>query len=199
MYEKKYSSLGITENYLKILLLFTGLEKSWYIREVQKKLDLSPRTAQLILEDLEKKTILFSESKGKIKEYSLNKKSKFCREYIIFAETYKKIIFLHAHPYLREVLENVEKGCHGIIVLFGSYAKGTEKKDSDVDIFIAGKCNFSVIKECIEKYGLSLSPKVYSLASFQKKNSNDFLLKEILRNHIILKGAEEYVSEVLSW
>lgn len=196
MYIKKYSGLGITENHLKILALFTGLEKRWYIREVQKKLNVSPRTAQLILEDLEKKTILSSEIKGKIKEYGLNKKSKFCREYVIFVEMYKRIIFLDAHSFLREVVEKVGQGCGGIVILFGSYAKGIEKKESDIDLFIVGKCDREVIKKVGDLYSVQINPKVYS--TFQKKNS-DFLIKEVVENHIVLKGVEEYVSEVLSW
>ncbi|MCX6710529.1 MAG: hypothetical protein NTZ02_00385 [Candidatus Woesearchaeota archaeon] len=48
-----YNKLNITENHLQALSLFTnGFEREYYIREVGKLLRISPRTAQLILEDL---------------------------------------------------------------------------------------------------------------------------------------------------
>lgn len=199
MYKKEYSTLGITENHLRILSLFIGFEKRWYIRAVQKKLNISPRTAQLILEDLEKKAILFSKTKGKIKEYELNRKSPSCRNYMILVENYKQILFFGTHSLLQEASGKICKVCKGIVILFGSYAKGIEKKESDVDIFIIGKCNIDAIKEYMNLYSIPISPKIYSFQAFQKKKYADFLIKEVLEHHIILKGVEDYVSEVLSW
>ena len=199
MYKKEYSFIHITENHLKVLALFTIGEKRWYIREVHKKLELSPRTAQLILEDFEHKAILFSDVKGKIKEYSLNKKSPHCKAYIIFAEYYKRLLFLQTHPFLREVLEKIIETCEGMVILFGSYAKENEKKESDVDLFIVGKCNLKKIQEYSQVYSITISPKIYPLKIFQQKKKKDFLIKEVLEHHIILKGTEDYVSEVFVW
>src|SRR3989344_1851001 len=50
-----YNKINITENGLQIISLFTnGFDREYYIREVEKLLKISPRTAQLILEDIEK-------------------------------------------------------------------------------------------------------------------------------------------------
>ena len=50
-----YEKLDITENTLKVLSLFTnGFDKTYYIREVERLLKISPQTSQVILEDLEK-------------------------------------------------------------------------------------------------------------------------------------------------
>ncbi|MBU0471063.1 MAG: hypothetical protein KKF65_00435, partial [Nanoarchaeota archaeon] len=55
---------------LKILSLFTkGYDKYYYIREVEKLLGVSSRTALVTLAKLEKKGILESKTKGKIKIY----------------------------------------------------------------------------------------------------------------------------------
>ena len=65
-----YNKINITENGLQIISLFTnGFDREYYIREVEKLLKISPRTAQLILEDLENKGIIESKVKGKIKLY----------------------------------------------------------------------------------------------------------------------------------
>ena len=63
-----YKKIRITENTLQVLSLFTNdFNREYYIREVKKLLKISPRTAQLILEDLEDKGVIESKTKGKIK------------------------------------------------------------------------------------------------------------------------------------
>ena len=55
MYQKKYNKE------IEILELYTrGFNKEYYVREIAKLLKISPRTAQLTLENMEKKTILNS-------------------------------------------------------------------------------------------------------------------------------------------
>jgi hypothetical protein len=69
-----YEKLNITENHLRVLSLFTaGFEREYYIREVQKLLKISPRTAQLALAYLENSNVLESKLKGKIRAYRLKK------------------------------------------------------------------------------------------------------------------------------
>ena len=87
-----YKKLNITENHLRILVLFSlNPEKDYYIREVSSLIKISPRTSQLILDDLEKKDVLVSVFRGKIKLYKLrdNQKSK---NYIDMVKSYQKII-----------------------------------------------------------------------------------------------------------
>src|SRR3989344_165074 len=98
---KKVNKLGITENHMQILSLFTrGFDKEYYIREVQKILKISPRTAQLLLDDLEKKAVLESKKRGKIKAYFL-KKSITAKEYLLFTEQYKKLSFFENNLLIR--------------------------------------------------------------------------------------------------
>ena len=67
-----YEKVNITENTLQVLSLFTNdFSSEYYIREVEKILKISPRTAQLILENLENKGIVESKMRGKIKNYKL--------------------------------------------------------------------------------------------------------------------------------
>ncbi|PIY59802.1 hypothetical protein COY95_05170, partial [Candidatus Woesearchaeota archaeon CG_4_10_14_0_8_um_filter_47_5] len=76
---------------LRILTLFTkGYTKEFYIREVEKLLSVSSRTALVTLDKLEKKGILESSTRGKIKAYSI-KKALISKEYFLLAEQYKRI------------------------------------------------------------------------------------------------------------
>ena len=99
-----YEKVNITENHFRALSLFTrGLGAEYYIREVQRLLGVSPRTAQLILDDLEKKAVLESRTRGKIRTYGI-RKSEAAKDYLVFAEQYKKITFLRKRPMIREVM-----------------------------------------------------------------------------------------------
>jgi predicted nucleotidyltransferase len=192
-----YEKLNITENHLQIIELFTkGYNKEYYIREVQKILGISPRTAQLILDDLEKKAILESVTKGKIKVYKI-KKSDIAQEYLVFVEQYKKISFLEKHRLIREVIGKITSHICGVGIIFGSYAKGTEKKGSDLDVFVIGSYDEKSINEVSKMYGIEINAKNYPSKIFGKSIQNDALVREVLDNHVVFRNAEEFVRVVL--
>lgn len=192
-----YEKLNITENHLQILSLFAkGFKKEYYIREVQKLLGISPRTAQLILDDLEKKAVLESATKGKIRAYQI-KKSGIAKDYLIFVEQYKKIAFLGKHALIREVVEKITSQISGVGIIFGSYAKGTEKKGSDLDVFVIGGYDEKGISDVSRLYGIEINVKNYPLKIFVKSIRDDALVREVLDNHVVFRNAEEFVRIVL--
>ena len=193
-----YKKLNITENHIQALVLFTnGFYTDYYIREVQKLLGISPRTAQLVLEKLETKGILESKTRGKIKSYTL-KKNSTSQRYLTFAEQYKALTFFERNHLLNEVLDKIRPFIKGIGVIFGSYAKGTATKDSDIDLFIAGTHDAEKIKQISKTYKIEISIKCYPQKTFEKGIRTDFLTKEILKNHIIFFGAEDFMQAVLN-
>ena len=189
----------VNDTDLRILSLFTkGYEKEYYIREVEKLLEVSSRTALVTLAKLEKKGILESKIKGKIKIYTI-KKSSLSREYLLLTEQYKKIQFLEKNPLVKEVLEKADEFMQGIVIIFGSYAKEIQKEDSDLDLFIVGKFDEKKIKEVGKKYGLDINIKSYPMNIFEKEIRDDILLKEVIENHILIKDAEGFVRRVVKW
>lgn len=191
-----YEKLNITENHLQALSLFTkGYDNDFYIREVERLLKISPRTAQLILSDLENKGILESKMRGKIRAYTL-KKDSLSQMYILLAEHYKKVAFLEKNLMIREIIEKIVPHIKGIGIIFGSYAKGSADKGSDLDIFVAGEFNKRKIKEVSERYGIEVSVKCYPIKTFEKCLENDVLVKEILMNHIIFLNIELFIDLV---
>lgn len=192
-------STKVNDTDLRILSLFTqSYNKEYYIREVEKILKVSSRTALVTLAKLEDKGILESKTKGKTKIYSI-KKSYLSREYFILTEQYKKIQFLSGNHLIKEVLEKAEDYFQGIVILFGSYAKEVQKEDSDLDLFIVGKYDEDNIKKIGKIYGIDINIKCYPMKIFKKEVSNDILLKEIIGNHIIIKGVEGFIQRVKEW
>jgi uncharacterized protein len=194
MYEKVNK---LTETHLRVLSIFTnGFERDYYIREVQKLLKISPRTAQLILNNLEKRTILESKSRGKIKVYKI-KKNIIAKQYLVLAENYKKIRFLEQKPLIKQIIEKIMPFVDGVMVVFGSYAKNLEKNNSDLDIFIIGKHKRQKIKEVSNTYGIKINVKQYGSKLFEMKWSEDILVREVLNNHILIKGTEQFIDVIL--
>jgi len=192
-----YDKLNITENTLKVLSLFTnGFDREYYIREVEKILKISPRTSQLILEDLENKGVLESKTKGKIKSYKL-RINDLSKRYIIFVEQYKLILFMEKKLMIKEIIEKITPNIKGIGIIFGSYAKGLEKEDSDLDIFIAGTYKKEEIKKISVNLGVEISVKCYPVKTFKKNLNKDVLLKELLKNHIAFINTEQFIQEAL--
>ena len=161
----------------------------------EKLLKISPRTSQLILDDLENKGILESKIRGKIRSYNL-KRNSLSQKYIIFAEQYKTIAFLEKNTIINEIIEKINPFIDGIGIIFGSYTKGTINKDSDLDIFVVGKYNHEGIKNISKRYGIEISIKCYPLKTFEKNLTNDALLKEVLKNHILFLNAEQFIRMV---
>ena len=192
-----YNKINITENGLQIISLFTnGFDREYYIREVEKLLKISPRTAQLILEDLENKGIIESKIKGKIKSYKL-KINELSKRYLIFIEQYKSITFMEKKLIVKEVIEKISPFINGIGIIFGSYAKEISHKESDLDIFVAGEYKKEEIKKVSRNFGIEINIKCYPLKIFEKNINQDILLKEILKNHIVFLNAEQFIQKVL--
>ena len=72
-------------------------------------------------------------------------------------------------------------------ILFGSYAKGNEGKDSDIDIAIISP-DFGhdyleeavMLKEISEDIDLDISPRPYSLEDYRNGKRGQFLYDEII-------------------
>ena len=192
-----YKKIKITENTLQVLSLFTNdFKREYYIREVERLIKICPRTAQLILEDLENKGVIKSKTKGKIKTYKINLND-FTKRYLIFVEQYKAIAFLEKRHMIKEIIEKITPYIKGIGIIFGSYVKKLEKKDSDLDIFIVGNYNENIIKKISKNFGIEISIKCYPKKIFEKNLNKDIFLKEILKNHVIFTNTEQFIKIVL--
>jgi predicted nucleotidyltransferase len=197
MYYLLNNNLSITENHLKVISLFTlGYNKNLYIREVNRLLNISPRTAQLILNSLESKGVLESIFRGKIKSYFLRKNST-SKNYLILAESYKTTLFMDKNPLVREIIEKILPLISGIGLIFGSYAKGTQNKESDLDIFVIGYIENNKIREISKTYQIEINLVVYPLEKYKSVINKDILVKEVLENHIAIKNIDGFVLTVM--
>ncbi len=153
-------------------------------REVSKHLNVPLTSVQRALSDLEKKNILDFKISGKNKIYFI-KKNLCARKYVFSAENYKLLKLIENYPLLEPIFSEIINVCDSsLIILFGSYAKFNPKKDSDIDIYV--ETSDKQVKKQIEMIHSKLSVKIGIF------NVNSLLIKEIIKNHVIVKGVEQY-------
>lgn len=170
-------------SYVSEVLLYL-LNKEMHGRELAKDLKTSLTRVQSILNDLRNVNVLDYNVEGKNHIYFI-KKNLVSRSFILNAENYKLAKILIRYPVLEPIFQDIiEKSRCGLIILFGSYAKGIPKENSDIDIYIE-TTSFKTKEEI---------KKIYDLLSVKigKFNPDDMLMKEIMKNHVIIKGGEEY-------
>lgn len=133
---------------------------------------------------LERENVVDYIVEGKNKAYFL-KKSPEGRSYILMTENYKLVKLLLKYSFLREVVKKIQDNKKIIFAsFFGSYAKGAELKNSDVDIYIESE-DLSLKKE-YSKLDSKLSIKL------GRWNKDNLLIREIIDNHVLIKGGELY-------
>jgi len=181
----------IHNKYFHILKQYLGdYNRVIYGRELVGKIPLSQKAIALALEQLEKKGILKSHKKGTLKLYELNKDYSEIYDILALAEIARKGEFLSKH----RVLAHIFKSDSRIVGIFGSYAKGIQKKDSDIDVFIIGKKKDEEYDKIGKKFDKHISIKYFSQKQFTElmKMKNN-LCKEIIKNHVLLFNIEQFI------
>ncbi len=176
----------IKVNYEHETILFL-IKKEAHGRELAKELKTSLTRIQSILKELRNNNIIDFKVEGKNHIYFI-KKNLIAKAHILNSENYKLTKLLRKYP-LESIFKEITERCpNRIILLFGSYAKFNIKEESDIDIYI--DTTDKKIKENINQINDNLSIKI---GEFDK---DDLLIKEIIKNHIIIQGGELYYDKL---
>ncbi|MBU2497106.1 MAG: nucleotidyltransferase domain-containing protein [Nanoarchaeota archaeon] len=174
------------------------MEQKDYKLEIINELVKSKKHARLIaknlgtnhtiiirkLKELTNENVVDYQEEGRNKIYFL-KNTIEAKSYVFTTENYNLTKILKKYPTLRSIIEKIKEDKRiSLAILFGSYAKGIPKKESDIDIYV--ETNKKQIKHDLEKIDARINVKI---GKYDKEN---LLIKEIEKNHIIIKGVEKY-------
>jgi predicted nucleotidyltransferase len=160
------------------------LQTDLHPRGIAEKLQTNHMTIARKLHNLVDENSADYRTEGKNTVYFL-KKSIEGRNAAMIAELYKQSRIVSTYPVLRGIFKAVQEMPDiPLALLYGSYAKGLPTKDSDIDIYIE-TLNSNVKKQLEQRHSL-LSVKI---GEFDPKN---LLIREIIKDHIIIKGMEVY-------
>ncbi|MEM4397312.1 MAG: nucleotidyltransferase domain-containing protein [Candidatus Woesearchaeota archaeon] len=171
------------KNYI-IKIIEVLLNGKKHLRQIAKEIKTNQTTTARKLQDLYKENVVDFEYAGKNKVFFL-KKTFEAKQYCLIMEQYKTLDSIKKYPVLRNIFEKIRKNEKiSMALIFGSYAKQTSTKESDIDIYI--ETLDKEIKKEIESINSRISVKI---GNYEKEN---LLIKEIEKNHIIIKGGEEF-------
>lgn len=159
-------------------------EGELYVREITKIIDENINSVRRELSNLENIGLLESRRAGNLKYFRVNK------NFYLYGELYSMV--MKTEGVARLIRENIEKwGQIKLVFIYGSFASGQASPDSDIDIFMVGKVNESLIIREFNSLEMDLSREInYIILSdeeYQEKIDNkDPFLMEILREPKIM-------------
>jgi len=169
-------------------LLFDILEilrkEQNHIRAIAERLGTNHISVMRALKVLYKDNMVDYKTEGKNKVYCI-RDTLIARRKIISLEHHKFEKLIKKYPYLSPLISDVLTITNSkIMILFGSYAKFRANKDSDIDIFI--ETQDRELRKKAAEIDSRISVKI---GKFDKSST---LCKEIIKDHIILRGIEEF-------
>ncbi len=180
----------IENSELKVFGIFSNdYKKQIHGNEIAKQLKIPQRSVSRKLDNLCSYGVLKFNRVGKNKVYSINWDNPMIFQFLIFIESYKAVNFLLKNPKIGMILNEIDCGK----IIFGSYAKGTNSKNSDLDIVFFCK-ETDEIKKIIDRSSIEINVQFSTTNEFKKKlKSRDALAIEIANNHIILSEYDKLI------
>ena len=169
------------------------------LSEIMERTDYSYERVNSSLKYLTEKKIVYEKKIGKTLVYSVDLQSLYVEfgfsSYILERE----IDFIKKHKIVYKAIQEIEIN-HLVreLILFGSYSKGTETKQSDVDIIITcipGKRGEveHFVKSLKHKYGINFAPIVIPMHEFPDiRKDNSELWHDLKMYGIAFKGRETF-------
>ena len=175
---KKFVGFKILEYFLKY-----PTEKT-YLKQLAKKLQISPRSVKIYCDLFEKEDIIKRNITGNVHIFSTNNDNFRVKEM-------KRAYFINllAEMNIENIAEEIAS-----IAIYGSYASGNYDEKSDIDILIIGdekNVKRELVLDIMKKIDKEIQLNVIPIIKWEKlKKDNDHFVKNIIRNHILIKGVE---------
>ncbi len=141
--------------------------KEVYIRELARKLKISPFATKKYADILVKENLILEERKANLRYLKANVKNLFYKHMKI-AYNMGQLLKSGLIDFLKNNLANLTS-----IILFGSLAKGEDTNESDIDILIIGKQKHLSLKEFEDKLDKDVTLHFFSWSEWNDKAKED--------------------------
>ncbi len=176
--------------------LFLNQNKEYYLNELAFETGISAATIVRELAKIETLDIVTKTKNGQTSYYRIN------RDCIIYEEL--KRIFLKFELTDNIIEQELRRFDIKFALIYGSFAKGTEKETSDMDLLIIGNADRTMILRAISKLETKIGREVnyilWSESEFKEKiKQNISLLENIKENEIVMiKGREDEFKKIIT-
>jgi len=184
MIEKLFTSKTRT-GILKTFLFNPEVE--FHLRQLSREIKITPIYVKKELENLKKINLVIESKKGNLNLFKINKKSPLFNEL--------KSIFFKTEFLAEIIKEIIDKNEIDFAFIYGSFAKGVESKDSDIDLFVVGGIKEDKLIEIIHKIEERTSREInyilWDRDTFVIRAKKHHLINEISKNPIIMLVGDE--------
>ena len=182
---------------IKILgWLYTHTDQRYFVRQLTNLIKEDSTNVSRELIRLEKAGIVVSTTEGRQKYYQANSKSPIFNELkSIVRKTFG------VADVIREALAPVSGGIKAAFI-FGSVARSSDDRKSDIDVMIIGDVTFdevvSALSPAENTLGREINSVVYPVTEFSKKvNKDHYFVKNVLgKEKIFLIGDEDELARL---
>ena len=191
---KKSNLSDITQKWVDLLLPFSG---NYSLRisasDLAKKTKIPQQTASRHLNKLVEFNLINYTKEGKNKLFYFDLERQATKTMLNLIENKKSLRFQSKVKEIAVIIEELLKNCESLIV-FGSYASGNFKKESDLDIVILGKNKRGELDKIKQKQIIQINEHYVSYNEFDKiLHSRNPLALEIMKNHILFGDVSKIV------
>jgi predicted nucleotidyltransferase len=173
----------------KIILLFVyNQDREFYLSEIARQVKTSAGTAQRELNRLRRMDFVSFKKRGNLSLYRLN------RAFSLLAEIeaiIRKTVGIEVR--LGEELRKV-KGV-SFAFIFGSYAKGRLRSDSDIDLYVVGRPDeddvYRAVRSVEDTVGREINYHIASEDAFARKARTDSFVKDVIAEMAMVLGEED--------
>ena len=178
----------MSQKYYKFKIVESLLRKENHIRALARELKTNQTTIARKINELRRENVTDYKQEGRNKVYFL-KRSLEAFQFIVITEHIRLLDIIKEYTYLRRAIEEIKLNKKiKLAILFGSHARRSAVKGSDIDIFI--ETNDKNIKKEVENINSAISVKI---GRFDRKS---LLIKEVMKAHIIIKGVETFYEKL---
>jgi predicted nucleotidyltransferase len=190
-----FDILGKSKIRKKIILSFVYNQgKEFYLSEIARRARTSAGTAQRELNKLLAQDFITFRKRGNLNIYRLNESYGLLDE---IKSIVRKTFGIEIE--LGKELNKV-KGVQ-FAFLFGSYAKGGLKSDSDIDLFIIGTPEeddvFNAVRKVEDSAGREINYHLADETEFIEKSKSRSFYREILDRPLMLVGKEDELKQII--
>ncbi|MBL7169574.1 MAG: nucleotidyltransferase domain-containing protein [Candidatus Aenigmarchaeota archaeon] len=195
--DKKVSNITVYS--MEILQPFlSDFKKGFHLRLLAKIVGTTHRTVSRALKELEKFGIVYYEINGRNKVYYLNLRNPLTKLSIMRAESYRTFGLLSNTPLISKLYGETILTLKGrSLILFGSFARGEQEKESDIDLLVIDKED-KILREQLREFGNRHGRKmhIYFIKKKEFKQGlkvRDNMILELVENHVILNNHTFFV------
>lgn len=174
---------------IKILkFLFFEKEES-YLREIARKLKISPSNVKKEIENMEKIGLIEINER----KISINKECSFIEDLMnIFIKT-----DFAGYP----ILEALKREDIKFIFIFGSFAKGDYSAESDIDLGIIGNVKrekiYSLLRNVQKNLKREINPIVWTFDKFKGEKESSFIRDILKKGIMMIKGGKNEFRKII--